>query len=551
MAFVERLKIILDFEGDHTTKGLRAIGKEISNTEGFWNKLKVGANGAKGALTDFITSGAGAATTAAVLGAGLYKAVDAAADLGQEVGKLSDATGLTTEQASRWLEVADDMGIGADKVAGLIEKMTKNLGAAPEKFKELGIEIQYAADGTADMNATMLLAIDRINAISDPTKKAKAAADLFGKSWADASELVGMSSSEIKKRLDDVADAKVFSKEDVKASREYRDAIANLEDTLGDLAISIGKELVPAITALAKGTKTVTDFGDAVGGFDVTPAGDALGYVKDQALGLESGLQASVRAAIQAREAFNDLPPTLIQVGDASKETAQAEYEQSQAADTAKRSSKALASVLDDQADAARRAAEGSRDAESSALDMADAYDDMNEAVQHSIDVSNDENATQAEKDRAYRDVRRSQLEAAATAKKHAEDVAASSGAVAGSTANTRLQIAELNRQKALYPELSALIDDYIRELNRIPGTVTTNVGIRYGGGSGGTGANGSGASGDTGNLNLGSGSGNVQRVQSVGDTRSGAPIIVQLMLDGRAIAEITAYQEQQKRGSR
>jgi len=35
------------------------------------------------------------------------------------------------------------------------------------------------------------------------------------------------------------------------------------------------------------------------------------------------------------------------------------------------------------------------------------------------------------------------------------------------------------------------------------------------------------------------------------GQRDSAAPIVVQLMLDGRAIAEITAYQEAQKRGTR
>jgi len=181
------------------------------------------------------------------------KTVTAAADLGIEVGQLADATGLSTEAASRWLEVGADMGVGADKIAGLIEKMTLNLGKSPAQFKALGIEVQHAADGTADMNATLLLAIDRLDGIKDPTEKAKVAASLFGKSWADAAELVGLGADKVKEKLADVSDAKLFDSKKVAEAREFRDQMENLKDVGEDLAMTIGKELLPQITGLVKG----------------------------------------------------------------------------------------------------------------------------------------------------------------------------------------------------------------------------------------------------------------------------------------------------------
>ena len=248
--FTERLKIVLDLEGQKVETGLKKIRDGIKEAEGFTGKLTAGVKGVSEAFFGSPAAMAGAATVA---GAALVKVTTEASDLGIEIGKLSDATGLSTEQASRWVEVAKDMGIGSDTLAGLLEKMEKNIGASPDKFKELGIFIQHASDGTVDMNATMLLAVDRLNAIQDPTQRAAAEASLFGKSWASASELLKMSSSDIKARLEDVGSSKVYSTQQVKDARAFRDSMQELKNVGEDLAIELGKDLLPAVVALANG----------------------------------------------------------------------------------------------------------------------------------------------------------------------------------------------------------------------------------------------------------------------------------------------------------
>ena len=249
-SFTERLKIVLDLQADKVETGLKKVSTAIKDAEGFTGKLTAGITSASQAFFGSPAALAGAATVA---GGVLAKVTSEAADLGVEIGKLSDATGLSTEQASRWVEVAKDMGIGSDKLAGLLEKMEKNIGASPDKFKNLGIFIQHAADGTTDMNATMLLAVDRLNAIQDPSQRAAAEASLFGKSWADASELLKMSSSDIKKQLEDVGSSKVYSSQQVKDARAFRDQMQELKNVGEDLAIEVGKDLLPVFIGLAKG----------------------------------------------------------------------------------------------------------------------------------------------------------------------------------------------------------------------------------------------------------------------------------------------------------
>ena len=257
MSFNERISVVIDVATDKASQALGGFRKSVNEAEGFTGKLKAGVGSLGQTFTSFISSPAGAATAITAVTAAAAKAVTAAADLGIQVGQLADSTGLSTEAASRWLEVGADMGVGADKIAGLIEKMTLNLGKSPAKFKELGIEVQTAADGTADMNATLLLAIDRLDKITDPTQKAKVAADLFGRSWADAAELVGLGADKVKEKLADVSDAKLFDSKKVAEAREFRDQMENLKDVGEDLAMTIGKELLPAITDLVGGITAI------------------------------------------------------------------------------------------------------------------------------------------------------------------------------------------------------------------------------------------------------------------------------------------------------
>ena len=252
MGFRERLQVILDVDANGANTGLKGFisnfRTSIAQAEGGIGKFKAGVGAAGTAFGNFITSPAGIAAGAGLL----LKAAMSAEQLALKVGQLADTTGLSTEAASRWIEVAGDMGISSETLEGLIAKMTQNLGKSPAAFKALGIEVQHANDGTVDMNATLLDAIAALHAIHDPTKRAEAAAKLFGRGWKDAAELVGMSADQLKAKLNGVGDAKIMSGKDVKQAREFRDTMEDLKDVAGDLAMEVGKDLLPALTDLAK-----------------------------------------------------------------------------------------------------------------------------------------------------------------------------------------------------------------------------------------------------------------------------------------------------------
>ncbi len=138
------------------------------------HKLKAGSKVAFDAISanaaTFATAAAGAVVTFAAQGISAFQ------DLALSADKFAGATGLAVEEASRLMEVAGDLGIEAGTVETAIGKMNQNLGKSPDLFEELGVQVEYAKDGTVDANETFLNVIDRLNKIKDPAERARVAA---------------------------------------------------------------------------------------------------------------------------------------------------------------------------------------------------------------------------------------------------------------------------------------------------------------------------------------------------------------------------------------
>lgn len=244
---------------DNASKKLKNLDDQVGKTEGGMGKL-----------------GKAAAVGGAALVALGIKSVMAFEDLGLTVGKFADATGATTEEASRLIEVAGDIGISSETLQSSIGKMSKQLGANEEAFKSYGIEVAKNADGTTNVNETFLASVDAINAIQDPLKKAEVAAKVFGKGYQGMAELLGKSSDEIREDLAAVSDAKVFDDKKVKDARDMREAFDSIVDAGQDLILTIGKSLAPVITKLAPILVKVVEA--------AAPAAEALGEVLVSAL---------------------------------------------------------------------------------------------------------------------------------------------------------------------------------------------------------------------------------------------------------------------------
>jgi tetratricopeptide (TPR) repeat protein len=238
--------------------GFKNFKAKVAEAEGGMGKLKAGF----GAASDFIK--ANATTLAASAGAALVglaiKGIGAFQDLALAASKFADATGLAVEDASRWTEVAGDMGVEAGSVQGAIVKMSRAIYDGSTAFQDLGAQIEYTKDGTVDVNKTFLNTIQALKNVKDPTERAALATKVLGKSWTDLAELINVGSDELQKSLADVSDAKVINPEEVERAKRLREAQDALGDSLEELSITLGQKLVPALAETANALSKVIDF---------------------------------------------------------------------------------------------------------------------------------------------------------------------------------------------------------------------------------------------------------------------------------------------------
>jgi hypothetical protein len=153
--------------------------------------------------------------------------------------------------------VASDFGIEAGAVEGAILKLNKALGDGKPVFEQYGVEIAKTDSGLVDANQTFINAITTIGAIEDPTKRAQAAQQAFGKSYGEIARFMEMSAGELQQALADVSDQQAISDDEAKRAEELDLAMDNLKDRLEDVQLEVGGALVPTLIELATTIDTV------------------------------------------------------------------------------------------------------------------------------------------------------------------------------------------------------------------------------------------------------------------------------------------------------
>ena len=338
---------IVKGDASQAVSEFKKLGKSVETSTS-------GAQGSVGKFQSFTTkamsefkenAGMYVAGAGIAIGAFAIKAAGDFAALGVQVGAFSEASGLAYEDASRWIEVAGDLGIPVDALEKSVGKLNKSID--PQLFKDLGIEIEHTKTGATDVNGTFLNVIDKLNGIKDPAERAKTATKLLGRGWQDMAELIGMGSDSLKASLAGVSDQKVFDGSEVERARRYRDAMKNLQDKFEDLAIVIGEAVGPALTRAVEEATPLLDLVGTLGGkladlqdFTDAQEGSFLGDVIQSAKNALNPIDLAKDAyekfqvmtgdpeghikegAIQAKAAAEE----ITYLGDANKEAAQKAY---------------------------------------------------------------------------------------------------------------------------------------------------------------------------------------------------------------------------------
>jgi hypothetical protein len=303
----EIFEIIINADGTKATSTFNDLSSKISKnfgdleskSGGFIDNLvsksplaqtaldKVGVSGAQaGSLIEKAIPLAVVAGGAAI-GGFAVKAISDFQNLAQETLHFQQVAGGTAEEASRWVQTADDFGVSTETLSGAMGKFEKSIGTSPQKLKDLGVNIAQTNSGAVDLQGTFYNVIDAYNATEDPTQRAAIAQQAFGKQWQSLVKLLDAGSTSIRQNFDSINKGQILKQSDLQASEDFRHAMDDLSDSAQALEVEFARGVVPTLAAVAGGfaklIKSADDAGTSVQNFGESnrsmlgPLGDFLG----------------------------------------------------------------------------------------------------------------------------------------------------------------------------------------------------------------------------------------------------------------------------------
>jgi len=259
-----KISVLIDVTVDKAQASLMSFRTSIAEADGAAGKLKAGFAGAMGAVK------ANAATAALAAGTALVafgvKAAGAFTDVALAADDAAKATGLTVDQASRFIAVGDDYGITAEDIAKGLGKVTTSLDAA--KWEKYGIATRDAAGNARDANSIILDTFDALSKETNATERANMAKELLGRGYATLGPLIGKTREELEGYLGAVSDSQVITAEEAEKARKLSLAQDALSDSYLDVQLAVGSlvaELSPLIENSADMATKAAELVDKLG----------------------------------------------------------------------------------------------------------------------------------------------------------------------------------------------------------------------------------------------------------------------------------------------
>lgn len=234
----------------------RGLDDSEKDAQSFGSKLKSGLGAAAK-----IGAGAIAAvgTAAAAAGAVMVKEAGAVAAHGDQIDKMSQKLGLSSEAYQQWDYVLGQSGADINSMSTGMKTLTNKLDEAKnggEDAQKMFAKLGISMDDINKMSREELFeaSIKGFQGMADSTERAALANDLFGKSGQELTPLFNTSIEETEALLQASKDLGfVMSEESVKAAADYQDALDTMQRTMGGVKTSIVSDFLPSMTMVMEG----------------------------------------------------------------------------------------------------------------------------------------------------------------------------------------------------------------------------------------------------------------------------------------------------------
>src|SRR5262245_51978533 len=134
--FTDRIKLVFDTVTTGASAEMGKLKSAVGEAEGGFGKAKAAAGGLGNVISENLPLAAAGAGTA--IAGFVVDAVGKFKDLALRAGEVASATGLSVDQASRWMEVAGDLNVSTEALVSSVGRLNK--AAAQGKLDEYGIQ---------------------------------------------------------------------------------------------------------------------------------------------------------------------------------------------------------------------------------------------------------------------------------------------------------------------------------------------------------------------------------------------------------------------------
>tara|TARA_Y100000004_G_scaffold177050_1_gene218215 strand:- start:10268 stop:11935 length:1668 start_codon:yes stop_codon:yes gene_type:complete len=227
------------------TKGLGKLQKSTNSTSAAMNKLKTAAGNAFGALK---------ALAPAIGVAGLGKLVNDTLQLGDQLEKMSQKTGLAVPVLDKLRQAANLGGTEFKTLSRALPTLAKNMqdasdgiGTAKDAFERLGLGVTNA-DGSLKSLDQMFFEIgDKIKAMDDRTLAAANAAEIFGTGMGAKLIPIMNQGSEAIQNL-----STGFTQLSAERMAKLNDDVAQMGEKFNVLKVQLTEAVLPTLTKLVE-----------------------------------------------------------------------------------------------------------------------------------------------------------------------------------------------------------------------------------------------------------------------------------------------------------
>lgn len=181
---------------------------------------------------------------------GIINAAAATAEYGDNIDKMSQKLGMSSDAYQEWDFIMQHSGSDIDKMTTSMKTLADAVQEPTDKstaaFEKLGISVEKAAKMSQEdlFNET----ITALQKMESGTERTALATDLLGKSAMDLGALLNTSAEDteaMRKQVHDLGG--VMSEDAVKTSAQFQDSLQNVKTAIGGITRDIGADFMPSM----------------------------------------------------------------------------------------------------------------------------------------------------------------------------------------------------------------------------------------------------------------------------------------------------------------